>query len=88
MLGFLLSFRYGGERYEKRDMQIRVREKFGKLKKLDECRVTWNTVDASQSMDAVESDIWSIVSESMEACKHKPLKKMWQDGNYDMKMIS
>jgi len=78
------SFRYGGERYEKRDMQIRVREKFGQLQKMDEGRIPWKMVNAAQSIEQVEADIWSIVSETVEHVKGKPLLKMWQDGEYDM----
>ena len=74
--------RYGGERYENRDMQIRVREKFGQLQKLDGERIPWKMINAAQPMDAVESDIWGIVSETVESCNSKPLKKMWQEGEY------
>jgi len=77
---------YGGERYEKRDMQQRVREKFGELQKLDEARglVPWRVVNAAQTVEQVESNIWEIVSETVERCKDKPVKKMWQEGDYDM----
>lgn len=44
----LISFfhRYGGERYEKRDLQIRVRQRFAELQSLDEKagRVPWHVV--------------------------------------------
>lgn len=79
-----ILYRYGGERYEERDMQIRVREKFGELQKLDEGRIPWKMVNAAQSIEAVESDIWSVVNEAVNSCKDKPLKKMWQEGDYDM----
>ena len=38
--------RYGGERYEKRDLQIRVRQRFSELQSLDEKagRVPWHVV--------------------------------------------
>jgi hypothetical protein len=38
--------RYGGERYEKRDLQIRVRQRFSELQSLDEKagRVPWHVI--------------------------------------------
>jgi dTMP kinase len=89
---------YGGERYEKRDMQVRVRQRFSDLQKMDEAafvaavsdedqaeqRVPWHVVDAAQSVAQVESDIWAIVQETMEKVQAgKPVYKMWQDGTYE-----
>ncbi|KAI8980274.1 thymidylate kinase-like protein [Pilobolus umbonatus] len=48
---------FGDERYEKRELQMKVRDKFMKLK--DE---RWKFIDASQSMDKVEQDIWHQVN--------------------------
>lgn len=93
---------YGGERYEKRDMQVRVRQRFSDLQKMDEsalitnastteedvakseARVPWHLVDAAQSVEAVESDIWAIVQATMQKVKvGKPVYKMWQEGTYE-----
>jgi hypothetical protein len=80
-----LFIRYGGERYEKRDMQIRVRERFGALQKMDEGRVPWKFVNAAQTVEQVESDIWDIVRETMDTCVDKPVRKMWSEGNYELR---
>jgi dTMP kinase len=96
---------YGGERYEKRDMQVRVRQRFSDLQKMDEAalittaaatatstdegdkseaRVPWHLVNAAQSVEAVESDIWAIVQATMEKVQAgKPVYKMWQEGTYE-----
>lgn len=39
-------FRYGGERYEKKELQMRVRSRFAELQRLDEKdgRVPWHVV--------------------------------------------
>ena len=63
-------------------MQRRVREKFEQLQKLDGGRIPWKMIDATQPVDAVETDIWEIVKDIGESCKDKPLQKMWQEGEY------
>lgn len=67
-------------------MQMRVRERFGDLEKLDEGRIPWKIVDASQSIEDVESDIWRIATETMERINEegKPLACMWEDGCFDL----
>ncbi|KAI8056325.1 thymidylate kinase-like protein [Gilbertella persicaria] len=47
---------FGQERYEKRELQVKVRKEFFKLKDN-----TWKLIDASQSKEQVEQDIWDIV---------------------------
>ncbi|KAI9359851.1 thymidylate kinase-like protein [Pilaira anomala] len=47
---------FGEERYEKRDLQMKVRDEFMKLK--DD---TWKFIDASQSKENVEKDIWKTI---------------------------
>jgi dTMP kinase len=98
---------YGGERYEKRDMQVRVRQRFSDLQKMDEAalitttaattdegegedgdkseaRVPWHLIDAAQSVEAVESDIWAIVQATIKKVQAgKPVYKMWQEGTYE-----
>jgi hypothetical protein len=71
-------------------MQIRVRERFGALQKLDEDRIPWEIVDASQSIEEVEEDIWIIASETLERIEEhgKPLAKMWEGGCYDLAIPS
>ena len=84
-------------------MQVRVRQRFSDLQKMDEAafiipaatattdegdksetRVPWHLVDAAQSVEAVESDIWAIVQATMEKVQAgKPVYKMWQEGTYE-----
>lgn len=68
-------------------MQVRVRQQFESLKLDDEksARVPWKFINAAQSMDQVESDIWKVVQETMKQVEEgKPLGKMWQDGEYSL----
>ena len=80
---------YGGERYEKRDMQQRVRKRFAELQQFDKIegngRVPWYIVDASQSVDDVHNEIQTIVNQTMELVDNgKPLTKMWEDGYFSL----
>ena len=65
-------------------MQARVRKQFEKLQKLDEGKIDWNIIDASQSIEQVEASIWSVVEATVEAVRDQPLKKMWEDGQIDL----
>jgi dTMP kinase len=51
---------YGEERYEKLEMQARVREVFERIGK--EMGEKWVTVDAGRTRDEVGQDIWEKVS--------------------------
>ena len=74
------SDRYGGERYEKRDLQLRVRQRFSELQNEDEGRIPWHVIDAAQSVEAVTNDIVNIVNKVMEGvAQGKPLQKLWSD---------
>ena len=79
---------YGGERYEKRDLQIRVRKRFAELQALDEKdgRVPWHVVDASQSIEDVTDELVRIVNETLERVDREssPLKRMWEEGEYEL----
>lgn len=82
-----LDVRYGGERYEKRDMQLRVRQQFDALQKLDSGRVPWHIVDAAQSVEQVHKELLRIVQETTEKVNNgRPLGKMWQDGFVSLSM--
>ena len=87
---FVFKNSYGGERYENRDLQVRVRERFGDLQALDAGRVPWTVVDAAQSIEKVQADIWTIVQETMESvvATGKPLRSMWQEEPYDLELTS
>jgi len=91
---------YGGERYEKRDMQVRVRQRFAELQRIDEGAnaVPWTVVDAARDIEQVHEDIWSIVQRTLRQVQErgiddddenssiggKPLGKMWEDGSIDL----
>ena len=77
--------RYGGERYEKRDLQIRVRQRFAELQKMDEKQgqVPWHIIDASKTVEEVTVDIVSIVDATIKRVQEgKPLAKMWDEGDF------
>jgi dTMP kinase len=77
-------FRYGGERYEKRELQLRVRQRFAQLQAQDERlqTVPWHVVDAAQSIEEVQKEINTIVLQTVESVqeqqqKGKPMPTMW-----------
>eukprot|EP00536_Pseudo-nitzschia_multiseries_P002633 jgi/Psemu1/251860/estExt_Genewise1Plus.C_350097 len=59
---------YGGERYEKKEMQQRVRQRFSELQGMDEAdgQIPWYIVDAAQSIEDVQQEINSIVESTVE----------------------
>ena len=57
---------YGQERYEKREMQERVRKLFHEFFDEDDEREDVQKVDASRSVDEVTDDIQHILSRLME----------------------
>mmetsp|Transcript_13882 Transcript_13882/g.30131 ORF Transcript_13882/g.30131 Transcript_13882/m.30131 type:complete len:267 (+) Transcript_13882:62-862(+) len=79
---------YGGERYEKRDLQIRVRRRFAELQSIDEeqGRVPWHVVDAKRSIGEVKKELASIVTDTMERVRREsaPLARMWGEGEYEL----
>lgn len=80
----ILSYRYGEERYEKRDMQIRVKQRFSELREMD-ARVPWHVVNAAQTVEKVQADILAIVEDTVEQVYNdKPLPKLWTDGDYPL----
>ena len=80
--------RYGGERYEKRDLQIRVRQRFAELQAMDEKqgRVPWHIIDASKTVEEVTADIVGVVNATLKRVNEgAPVNKMWDDsGTYDL----
>jgi hypothetical protein len=80
---FFVSSRYGGERYEKRDMQTRVRERFSELQKQDEQdgQVPWHVVNAAGTIEEVQKEINSIVENTIDRVQKQeenPLPRLWQ----------
>ena len=106
---------YGGERYEKRDMQERVRERFMELYQLDVDEAekqqqqqkgsvgdadvdpgsatlvpSWTFVDAGQSVEQVQDDVWKAVQEAMHKVRerNKPVGKMFAPGTLQLPCIT
>ncbi|GAX21444.1 dTMP kinase [Fistulifera solaris] len=77
---------YGQERYEKREMQQRVRQRFQELSQLDD-GVQWKFVNAAQTMDQVEDDIWSIAQQTLEQVQPE-VRQLWQSGDYELRETS
>lgn len=76
---------YGGERYEKRDLQLRVRKRFDELREADAGSINWHMIDAAQSMEDVQKDINAAVMKTLDQVKAgKPLGKLWMEGEYDL----
>lgn len=68
---------YGEERYEKIDFQLKVREKFMALKKEDEGRLPWYTLDARKPIDELKSEIQVIADKCIDSAQNEELKRMW-----------
>ncbi|KAI0306029.1 thymidylate kinase-domain-containing protein [Multifurca ochricompacta] len=66
---------YGAERYEKEEMQARVRTLF---KSMGSETRGWMTIDAGLDRDAVAQDIWKQV-EPLGRGVDGPIKKLWVD---------
>lgn len=82
--------RYGQERYEKRDLQRRVRKRFDELRIADETegRLPWHVINAAQSVENVQADIVSVVQETLnQVADGKPLHKLWTDGSHELKVV-
>lgn len=76
---------FGGERYEKTELQKRVRQRFSELQEEDENqkRIPWYIVNAGQTIEDVQRDINEVVQNTLETVNGgSNLKKMWEDGDY------
>lgn len=69
---------YGDERYEKAELQQRVREVFRKIQ--DDVQQTsgarWTTIDASRGKEVVADELWSYVTELSDGVD-EPVKGLW-----------
>ena len=72
---------YGGERYEKRGMQQRVRKRFSQLQSMDEKdgRIPWYVINAAQSVEDVQKEINEIVEKTVEKVQTEelPIGTLW-----------
>jgi len=82
---------YGEERYETREMQLRVRQRFDELQAMDESTAAkgatpWRVIDAAQSMERVEQEIYETVQATLERISKDevPLQKLWEAGEYPL----
>jgi len=73
---------YGEERYEKKEMQVRVRQRFSELQDMDQRddRIPWYIVNAAQSIEDVQKEINTIVENTIEKVQseEKPLELLWK----------
>jgi len=72
---------YGEERYEKEEMQKRVRENFRRIGE-DICKETilgtrWAAIDAGRDQDLVAKDVWTLVEDLVTTGVESPVKKLW-----------
>ncbi|KAL5513022.1 CDC8 [Sanghuangporus vaninii] len=78
---------YGEERYEKEEMQKRVRELFRKFVVREEDAghrgdageddVTWVQIDAGRSLEDVKESIWHEVQRILEDAPRRTLRRLW-----------
>jgi len=69
---------YGDERYERRDMQLKVREKFGRL--MDDGGSLWHVVDGTKSIEEVGARINAVVIDKVKAVGKggEPIRMLWE----------
>jgi len=75
---------YGEERYEKEDMQLRVRRAFHRIgeemvedEKSGKGATRWVTIDAGREINDVEKDVRMYVEPLVEVGVEGPVKKLW-----------
>ncbi|RKP24010.1 thymidylate kinase-domain-containing protein [Syncephalis pseudoplumigaleata] len=70
---------FGQERYERVDLQRRVREYFAQLREPD-----WLVLDATQSVETVHEAIAQHAVDVIAVCQHQPLREdLWQKEEED-----
>ena len=68
---------YGEERYEKEEVQARVRQIFSRIgKEMGNDR--WVVIDAGQEREKVADNIWNSVVPLL-GCIHHPVMRLWQN---------
>ncbi|KAK0488512.1 thymidylate kinase-domain-containing protein [Armillaria novae-zelandiae] len=65
---------YGNERYEKEEMQRKVREQYKRIE--SENVVQWATIDAGREREQVAADIWAHVKPLVDRIDHA-IAKLW-----------
>jgi dTMP kinase len=73
---------YGGERYEKEDVQTRVREVFERIgndmNAAHPSGTKWVRVDASDEVDAVAKVLWKNIEPLLEGTE-LPIQRLWEE---------
>ena len=60
-------------RYERKDMQERVKVNFGKLRDS-----SWQIVDATQSADAIHAQLMAMSTKIMADVQRSPIRTLWE----------
>eukprot|EP01041_Mallomonas_annulata_P005215 gene5215-10435_t len=68
---------YGEERYEKVELQLKVRENFMKMKDSDATKLPWYTLDASRSIEELHEEIKLIATNTIRDIRHKEISRLW-----------
>jgi len=68
---------FGEERYEKIEFQNKVKKIFLQLQDQE----YWQVVDGDADIETVHSDVFRIVSKTIEEAEEKPLSKLWTSGS-------
>lgn len=68
---------FGAERYESSAMQSKVRELFKTIGH-DVGPSKWRTVDAGQSIEAIEQEVYALASEACQTCPSSPIGELWK----------
>ncbi|KAF8883332.1 thymidylate kinase-domain-containing protein [Gymnopilus junonius] len=75
---------YGEERYEKEEMQSRVRQSFHRIgeemvedQKSGKGATKWITIDAGRDINDVEKNVWMCVEPLVKVDIEGPVKKLW-----------
>lgn len=76
---------YGEERYEKEEMQRRVREAFSRIETLEDDddvktgRKRWAKIDASKSVEEVGEEAWKLVESFWESNIDAEVGRLWSN---------
>lgn len=69
---------YGEERYEKIDLQLKVRDKFMSLMEEDAGKLPWYKLDARKSIEELQKEIEIIAESTIADVKAKPINSLWK----------
>ncbi|XP_043851179.1 thymidylate kinase [Dromiciops gliroides] len=67
---------FGKERYENNAFQEKALQRFYQLMKDD--TLNWKTIDASQSIEDLHTEIYSLSEETIETARETPVGELWK----------